>query len=91
MREDLRRRLRELGVVKGVRELQAQDAGRSFAIEDLVSGRFRTTPRGQCFVAEASYPLNHAHGDLTLASFLKLSPQVVAQVERNERVGEVEQ
>ncbi len=90
MREDLRRRLRELGVVKGVRKLQAQASRPSTAIEDLVTGRFHTTARGQCFVAEASYPLHHAHGDLPLSSFLELSPQSVAQVERDERVGDVD-
>ena len=90
MREDLRRRLRELGVVKGVRELQAQESPRSKAIEDLVSGWFHTTSRGQCFVAETSYPVDHAHGDLPLASFLELSPRAVARVEQDERVADVD-
>ncbi len=90
MREDLRRRLRELGVVKGVRELQTRQSRRPTAIEDLVSGRFHTTSHGQCFVAETSYSLDHAHGDLPLSTFLELSPQVVAQMERDERVGDVD-
>jgi hypothetical protein len=90
MREDLRRRLRELGVVKGVRELQAQESTSSQAIEDLVSGHFHTTSRGQCFVAEASYPLDHAHGDLPLSAFLDLSPLTVARVEQDERLADVD-
>jgi uncharacterized protein YprB with RNaseH-like and TPR domain len=84
MREDLRRRLRELGVVQGVRELATLPARREVAIEDLVSGRFHTTSRGQCFVAEETYPLDHAHGDLLLSTFLDLSPQIVAQVARDD-------
>jgi len=90
MREDLRRRLRELGVVKGVRALQAQESAPATAIEDLVSGQFHTTSHGRCFVAEASYPLDHAHGDLPLSSFLELSPRTVARMERNELVADVD-
>lgn len=90
MRDDLRRRLRELGVVKGVRELQARGSRCTTAIEDLVRGRFHTTARGQCFVAEASYPLDHKHGDLPLSGFLELSSQAVARVEQDERVADVE-
>jgi uncharacterized protein YprB with RNaseH-like and TPR domain len=90
MREDLRRRLRELGVVQGVRELQAREARRSVAIEDLVSGGFHTTSRGRCFVAEASYPLDHAHGDAPLSAFLELSPRTIARMDQNERVADVD-
>ena len=90
MRDDLKRRLRELGVVKGVRALQTQEVRPPRAIEDLVSGRFHTTSRGQCFVAEATYPLNHGHGDLPLSAFLDLSPQVVAELEGDERVADVD-
>jgi hypothetical protein len=82
MREDLRRRLRELGVVQGVRELQKREAGRAVVIEDLVPGEFHTTSRGQCFVADETYPLGHRHGDLPLSAFLQLSPETVLQVEQ---------
>jgi uncharacterized protein YprB with RNaseH-like and TPR domain len=85
-RDDLRRRLRELGVVRGVQELAARHPRRAVAIEDIVSGQFHTTSRGQCFVAEESYPLDHSHGDLPLSAFLELSPSVVAQVERDARL-----
>jgi hypothetical protein len=90
MRDDLKKRLRELGVVKGVRELQTPGPHRRHAIEELVSGRFHTTSHGQCFVAEASYPLHHEHGDLPLSAFLELSPRAVARVEQDERVADVE-
>jgi uncharacterized protein YprB with RNaseH-like and TPR domain len=90
MRDDLRRRLRELGVVRGVRELAAQPPRREVAIEDIVAGRFHTTSRGQCFIAEERFPLDHSHGDLRLSSFLELTPQVVAQVEGDERLANLD-
>ncbi|MFW6115464.1 MAG: ribonuclease H-like domain-containing protein [Chloroflexota bacterium] len=90
MRDDLRRRLRELGVVQGVRELQGQEPSRSYAIEDLVPGRFETTGRGQCFVVEETYPLDHRHGDLPLSSFLELSTDAVVQTGQEERLGEAD-
>jgi uncharacterized protein YprB with RNaseH-like and TPR domain len=89
-RDDLRRRLRELGVVRGVRELAAQQRRRAVAIEDIVRGQFHTTFRGQCFVAEESYALDHRHGDLRLSAFLDLSPKVVARVEQDESLVELD-
>jgi uncharacterized protein YprB with RNaseH-like and TPR domain len=86
MRSDIRRRLRQLGVVKGVRELAALPPRPRVAIEDLVSGRFHTTSRGRCFVVEESYPLDHLHGELSLSTFLDLSPEIAAQVAREDRL-----
>jgi hypothetical protein len=92
MREDIRRRLRQLGVVKGVRELESLPSPphgrespprRQVAIEHLVPGRFHTTCHGQCFVAEETYPHDHFHGNLPLAAFLDLSPEIVAQIARD--------
>ncbi|MEA3339153.1 MAG: ribonuclease H-like domain-containing protein [Chloroflexota bacterium] len=84
MPKDLRRRLRELGVVKGVRALKTLPARPRVAIEDLVDGRFHTTSRGQCFIAEETYPLDHLHGGLPLSSFLSLSSETVAQIARDD-------
>jgi uncharacterized protein YprB with RNaseH-like and TPR domain len=83
MSENLRRRLRELGVVKGVRELATLPPRRRVAIEHLASGYFHTTSHGQCFVAEATYPPDHLHGDLPLSAFLDLPAEIVAQVARD--------
>ena len=90
MREDLRQRLRELGVVKGVRELGMPPPNppsvgkitthRRVAIENLVPGHFHTTSHGQCFVVETTYSPDHFHGDLPLSSFLDLPLEVVAQI-----------
>jgi hypothetical protein len=90
MRDDLRQRLRDLGVVKGVRELATLPARPAVAIEDLVPGHFHTTSHGQCFIAEETYPLDHAHGDLPLASFLDLPAEVVGQVEGDEALRDVD-
>ncbi|MBL7064159.1 MAG: ribonuclease H-like domain-containing protein [Anaerolineae bacterium] len=83
MPEHLRRRLRELGVVRGVRKLAMLPTRRRIAIEDLAPGRFHTTSHGQCFVAEATYPPDHLHGDLPLSAFLDLPAEIVAQVARD--------
>jgi uncharacterized protein YprB with RNaseH-like and TPR domain len=80
MQKDLRRRLREMGVVRGVRELATLPPRQRVAIEDLVPGRFLTTAHGRCFVAEETHPPDHHHGDLPLSAFLDLLPDVIAQV-----------
>ena len=90
MREDLRRRLRELGVVKGVRELDARSLASTpgagghprprVAIENLVPGHFHTTSHGQCFVTETIYPLDYLHGNLPLSAFLGLVSEIAAQI-----------
>ncbi len=84
MRKNVRQRLRDLGVVKGVRELATLPPRPRVAIEDLVPGRFHTTSHGQCFVVEEHYPLGHLHGDLTLSTFLDLRPELAAQVARDD-------
>ncbi len=86
MQPDLQRRLRELGVVRGVRELATLPPRRRLAIEDLVDGHFHTTFHGQCFVVETTYPLDHTHGHLPLAAFLALDAVNVAQVAQDERL-----
>ena len=90
MREDLRRRLRDLGVVKGVRELATLPSRPSRTIEELISGHFHTTSHGQCFVAEEFYPPDHFHGDLPLSAFLELPPEIVAEVGRDDALTDVD-
>ena len=83
MCKNVRRRLRELGVVKGARELATLPSRPRVAIQDLVPGRFHTTSHGQCFVAQERYPLDHLHGDLSLSAFLDLQPETAAQIARD--------
>ena len=90
MRDDVRQRLRQLGVVKGVRELATPAPRRRVAIESLVEGHFHTTSRGQCFVVEATYPLDHLHGDLPLCAFLDLPAEIIAHVPPYEALASVD-
>lgn len=100
MSEDLRRRLRELGVVRGVHKLATPPLNppyrgeapthRRVAIEDLVPGHFYTTYHGQCFVVEATYPPDHLHGNLPLSAFLSLPPGTIAQIARDAALASVD-
>ncbi len=90
MHKDLRRRLHEMGVVRGVRELATLPPHRRVAIEDLVPGRFLTTSHGRCFVAEETHPPDHHHGDLPLSAFLDLLPEVIAQVGQDDALTNVD-
>ena len=90
MHSDIRRRLRQLGVVKGARELATLPPRRNTAIEDLVDGRFHTTSHGRCFVVEEHYELDHGHGDLPLSAFLSLVPEIVAQIGRDDGLASVD-
>jgi uncharacterized protein YprB with RNaseH-like and TPR domain len=80
MHGDLQRRLRELGVVKGARELATLPSRPAIPIEDLVPGRFRTTSHGRCFVVEEHYPIDHLHGEQQLSAYLDLAPEIAAQI-----------
>jgi uncharacterized protein YprB with RNaseH-like and TPR domain len=86
MQKDLRRRLREMGVVRGARELATLPSHQRVAIEDLAPGRFLTTSHGRCFVAEETHPPDHRHGELPLSAFLDLPPEVIAQVGQDDRL-----
>ncbi|HEC36015.1 MAG TPA: hypothetical protein ENI39_05715 [Anaerolineae bacterium] len=77
-RDDLRRQLRRLGLVRGVGHLSP--SRRRVAIESLVEGAFHDTPYGHCFVAQMELPADHCHGDLPLSTFLELPPGVLAAV-----------
>jgi uncharacterized protein YprB with RNaseH-like and TPR domain len=84
MHDDIRRRLRELGVVKGAREMATLPSRPSVAIEDLVPGRFHTTSHGRCFVVEEHYPIDHLHGEQQLSAYLDLTPEIAAQIARDD-------
>ncbi|NLE44693.1 MAG: ribonuclease H-like domain-containing protein [Chloroflexi bacterium] len=89
--EELRRRLRQLGVVHGARELANLPAsGPGPALEDLVTGRFITTSHGRCFVAESTYPCDYAHGDIPLGAFLGVTPGMAAHVSQDDAFCEID-
>jgi uncharacterized protein YprB with RNaseH-like and TPR domain len=89
MHGDIQRRLRELGVVKGTRELATLAPRASVAIEDLVPGRFHTTSHGRCFVVEKHYPIDHQHGDQPLSAYLSLAPKIAAQIAQDDALAGV--
>ena len=50
-------------------------AARRPGIESVLPGRFESTPHGDCFLVERSYPLDTAQGRVPLAHALALSPR----------------
>ncbi|MCX7682570.1 MAG: ribonuclease H-like domain-containing protein [Anaerolineae bacterium] len=78
MYPELQQRLRALGVAKRVDRPPSRSREPGLAIEELVAGRFYTTSRGRCFVAETYYPPGYRHGQLTLPPHLKLAPALTA-------------
>ena len=79
-RDELSRRLRRLGLVRGKRALSTPSPRRRVAIESLVDGIFHETPHGRCFVARSDFTVDHPQGDLPLGSFLDISPDVLATI-----------
>ncbi len=88
-REELRHRLRRLGMVRGVRELPPSPR-RAVAIESLVKGNFYETPHGRCFVAHLEFPLHHLHGTLPLDAFFSIPPRTLAAMGGDPLLAEVE-
>jgi len=86
MRSDLRKRLRELGLVRGVRELAELPPSRRVPIETIASGYFHTTEHGRCFVAQEVHPPEKAHGSLRLGAFLELPLECVARIDPGEEL-----
>ena len=65
-------KLKSLGV-KTARALPTPPKPASRSIDSVVAGSFLSTPRGEVFVAEKTYPLSHIYGASPLLSSLPLS------------------
>ncbi len=76
-REDLRERLRRLGVVRGAKALRPSRR-RRVSLESVVRGRFHETSRGRCLLVDEVLPIHHHHGSLPLAAFLDLDPTALS-------------
>ncbi|MCL4871788.1 MAG: ribonuclease H-like domain-containing protein [Anaerolineae bacterium] len=101
MGSEWQRRLRELGVVKGVRNLRPAaavtppptshqpvwgDWDEPQPVEKLLpGGTVVTTPVGSCFVLDQVYPLTHWHGVDRLGDLLELTPNAAATFNRDPR------
>jgi uncharacterized protein YprB with RNaseH-like and TPR domain len=90
MSDEIRRRLRALGVVRGVAQLRETRRTPRFAIEDIAGGRFHTTSRGRCFCVESGYDLTHAHGTIQLASLLALPPELIGWIAGDSRLAGID-
>lgn len=87
--DDLRRRLRRLGVVSG-REFQSKPKPTTGPdIDGLTTGKVVETDLGPCFVIEQSYPLATRHGSRRLAEWLALDAPGLALVGVNGELAEI--
>ena len=83
---DLRRRLRRLGVQRGANELPppvpklAQQESVPTPIESLVNGHEVKTQAGSYFLIETIYGLDHRHGSRTLGDWLETHHPTVSQL-----------
>ena len=55
-------KLKSLGVRIGARDLPPPRPRKPYPIQRVVPGRFQETPRGEVYVVERRYPLEHRHG-----------------------------
>jgi uncharacterized protein YprB with RNaseH-like and TPR domain len=84
----LSEKLKSLGVRVGARDLPPPRPRDPYPIERVVPGRFQETPRGQVFVSEQRYPLEHRHGHTTLQITAPL--RVIAEWAREPRLADVD-
>lgn len=80
-------KLKSLGVKTGTANLAQPKPKAPFAIDSVVAGAFRPTPRGEVFIAEQAYPPDYQHGNacITCASPLAL----IAQWANDARLAEI--
>ena len=86
--QDLRERLRRLGVHRGAQAVQKPR--RRKAIEDLVPGQVLTNRQGSFFLHTESHAAEHLHGAHRLGDLLAHLPHVTARLARDERLALVD-
>lgn len=85
------RRLQRLGLHKGTSSLRSptpRPAGPG--IEGVVPGEWVSTPHGNCFVSETTYPLDQQRGGLPLGDCLALPPAAAASCARDLTLAELD-
>lgn len=81
MPDDLRNRLRKLGVQKGARLVTPQPKPkRRFDLESLIDGEIVETDYGAAFVHVERYAPDHVHGDRALGQVLARSRRVAGRL-----------
>ena len=86
--QDLRERLRRLGLHRGAQAVQKQR--RRKAIEDLVSGHVLTNREGSFFLHTESHAAEYSHGAHRLGDLLAYLPHVTARLARDGRLALVD-
>lgn len=100
MSDNLQKRLRRLGVVKGARNLKSppklaplpadkvgnHDAEPASLEELLPGGQIVETDLGGCFILDHVYPLAHVHGAVALGSLYRAPMSAAGQIGRDERL-----
>ena len=76
-------KLKSLGVKQGTAHLPPPKVD-SFSIESVVAGEFLSTHRGDVFVAEQSFGLQHRHGDMSILPSIPI--KLIAEWARDEKV-----
>lgn len=101
MNDDLRARLRRLGVTKGARDLPLKSTPKPTpppvasasslpALQELLPhGRVTTHRDNQCFLAEKVYPLTHRHGHYPLGALASQPLPTAAYFCQDERLADL--
>jgi uncharacterized protein YprB with RNaseH-like and TPR domain len=84
----LSEKLKSLGVKIGARDLPPPRPRTPYPIERVVPGCFQETPRGEVYLVEKRYPLEHRHGCATLRITSPL--RVIAEWAREPRLANAE-
>jgi len=84
----LSEKLKSLGVKIGARDLPPPRRRDPYPIERVVPGRFQETPRGEVYIVEQRYPLDHRQGRSPLG--VTASLQVIAEWARELRLANAE-
>ena len=79
-------KLKSLGVRIGARDLPPPRPRKPYPIERVVPGRFQETPRGEVYLVERRYSLEHRHGCATLRVTAPLG--VIAEWAREPRLAD---
>ncbi|MGB9594391.1 MAG: ribonuclease H-like domain-containing protein, partial [Anaerolineae bacterium] len=89
--EDRLRKLRSLGVHKGVAHLKpAPPVRRRYPVEELVAGRVVENEAGAFYLVEKAFPLHHAHGAPMLGDLLACPCHVPARLARDPAIADLD-
>ncbi|MFC2037417.1 ribonuclease H-like domain-containing protein [Chloroflexota bacterium] len=88
--DDLRERLKRMGVRQGAHSPRRQIQQPRRAIEDLLPGEVVDTDHGSCFLYRETYDPGYHHGVHALADLLAHRPEAASRLARDERLADVD-